>query len=69
MSISTIWEVASKAEAPTLARIIAFAGSLRKESYNRKVLEITAQGARAAGAAVEIVPFVQPIASDLIPSF
>jgi len=55
MSISTIWEVAAKAPAPSLARILAFCGSLRRESYNRKILEITAEGAQKAGAAVDLV--------------
>lgn len=55
MSISTIWEKASTAQTPTLCRILAFAGSLRPQSYNRKVLEFAVEGAKAAGGAVEIV--------------
>jgi chromate reductase, NAD(P)H dehydrogenase (quinone) len=33
-------------------RILAFAGSLRKDSFNKKLVQIAAQGARAAGAEV-----------------
>jgi NAD(P)H-dependent FMN reductase len=36
-------------------RILAFAGSVRKASFNRKVLAIAAEGARAAGAEVTVV--------------
>ncbi|MEP7155593.1 MAG: NAD(P)H-dependent oxidoreductase [Betaproteobacteria bacterium] len=39
----------------TTARILAFAGSARKDSWNRKVLEVAAQGARDAGAEVKVV--------------
>ena len=41
--------------AATTARILAFAGSSRKESWNRKVLEIAVAGARDAQAAVTLV--------------
>jgi NAD(P)H-dependent FMN reductase len=34
--------------------ILAFAGSVRKESYNRKALAVAVEGARAAGATVTI---------------
>lgn len=37
------------------ARILAFAGSSRKESWNRKVLEVAVDGAREAGAEVTVV--------------
>ncbi len=37
------------------ARILAFAGSLRRDSFNKKLVRIAAQGARAAGADVTIV--------------
>lgn len=37
----------------TSIRILAFAGSLRKESYNRKLLKYVVEGARAAGGDVE----------------
>lgn len=37
------------------ARILAFAGSSRKESWNRKVLEVAVAGAREAGAEVTMV--------------
>ena len=36
-------------------RILAFGGSLRHESYNRKLADIAAQGARDAGAEVTVV--------------
>ena len=48
-------------------KLIAFAGSTRKESYNRRVVEIAAEGARAAGAEVQVlnlkdfdIPFYDP---------
>lgn len=36
-------------------RLAAFAGSTRKESFNRKLVRIAAEGAREAGAEVEIL--------------
>ncbi len=39
----------------TAARILAFAGSARRESWNRKVLEVAVAGARDAGAEVQVV--------------
>jgi NAD(P)H-dependent FMN reductase len=36
-------------------RILAFAGSLRAESYNKKLVRIAAEGARAAGAEVTLL--------------
>ena len=39
----------------TQAKILAFAGSSRKESWNRKVLNVAVQGARDAGANVTLV--------------
>lgn len=39
----------------TTAKILAFAGSARRESWNRKVLEVAVQGARDAGAEVTVV--------------
>ena len=39
----------------TTAKILAFSGSSRKDSWNRKVLEVAAQGARDAGAEVNVV--------------
>lgn len=37
------------------AKILAFAGSARKDSWNRKVLEVAVQGAREAGGEVTVV--------------
>ncbi|MCH8027124.1 MAG: NAD(P)H-dependent oxidoreductase [candidate division Zixibacteria bacterium] len=37
------------------AKIIAFAGSTRKDSYNKKLVKIAAEGAREAGAEVTII--------------
>lgn len=36
-------------------RILAFAGSSRRESFNRKLLAIAAEGARQAGATVTLI--------------
>jgi chromate reductase, NAD(P)H dehydrogenase (quinone) len=36
-------------------RILAFAGSTRKESFNKKLVRIAAQGAQAAGAEVTVI--------------
>jgi len=36
-------------------KILAFAGSLRKDSFNKKLVRIAANGARAAGATVTVV--------------
>lgn len=36
-------------------KILAFAGSLRKESYNKKLVKIAAEGARLAGAEVTFI--------------
>jgi len=36
-------------------RILAFAGSLRAESYNKKLVKIAASGAEAAGARVSVI--------------
>lgn len=38
----------------TTAKILAFSGSSRKESWNRKVLEVAVAGARDAGAVVTV---------------
>lgn len=45
-------------------RILAFAGSLRRDSWNKKLVKIAAQGARAAGAEVteiDLRDFALPI--------
>lgn len=39
----------------TTANILAFAGSVRRDSWNRKVLEVAVAGAREAGAEVTVV--------------
>lgn len=36
-------------------KILAFAGSLRKDSFNKKLVKIAAQGARGAGAEVTFI--------------
>jgi len=36
-------------------KILAFAGSLRKESYNKKLIKIAAKGAETAGAEVTLI--------------
>lgn len=36
-------------------RILAFSGSLRKDSYNHKLVALAAEGARAAGAEVTVI--------------
>lgn len=38
-----------------MTRILAFAGSLRKDSYNKKLVQIAAQAARGAGAEVTYI--------------
>ena len=40
-------------------KILAFAGSVRKDSFNQKVVEIAAQGATAAGAEVTVVDLAE----------
>ena len=39
----------------TTPRILAFAGSTRKESYNTRLVHIAAEGARQAGAEVTVI--------------
>lgn len=41
----------------TTAKILAFAGSARKESFNKKLVKIAAEGAKAAGAEVTYLDF------------
>ena len=38
-----------------MSRILAFAGSTRRESFNKKLVAIAAQGAREAGAEVTLI--------------
>jgi NAD(P)H-dependent FMN reductase len=38
-----------------MIKILAFAGSLRKHSYNKRVLNIAVEGARKAGAEVTVI--------------
>ena len=38
-----------------MPKILAFAGSLRKDSYNKKLVKIAAEGAKAAGAEVTVI--------------
>jgi chromate reductase, NAD(P)H dehydrogenase (quinone) len=40
---------------PATPRILAFAGSARRESYNKRLLPIAARGARQAGAEVTVI--------------
>lgn len=40
---------------PYVPKILAFAGSLRKDSFNKKLVRLAAQGARDAGAEVTVV--------------
>ncbi len=40
---------------PNMPKILAFAGSSRKESWNRKLIKIAARGAERAGAAVTVI--------------
>ncbi len=39
----------------SVPRILAFAGSLRKDSYNKKLVAVAATGARSAGAEVTLI--------------
>jgi len=38
-----------------MSKILAFAGSTRKESYNKKLVAVAAEGARAIGADVTVI--------------
>jgi chromate reductase, NAD(P)H dehydrogenase (quinone) len=40
---------------PPIPRILAFAGSLRQGSYNKRLIKIAAQGAQEAGAEVTVI--------------
>lgn len=41
----------------TTAKILAFAGSARQDSYNKKLVKIAVEGAKAAGAEVTYLDF------------
>ncbi|UCD69763.1 MAG: NAD(P)H-dependent oxidoreductase [Betaproteobacteria bacterium] len=41
----------------SVPKLLAFAGSLREASFNRKVVAVAAAGARAAGADVTVIDF------------
>lgn len=50
-----------------MGRILAFAGSTREESYNRKLIRIAAAGAREAGgevSLVELADYPMPIMNE-----
>lgn len=38
-----------------MVKILAFAGSLRRDSFNKKAVRIAAEGARSAGAQVDVI--------------
>ena len=40
---------------PPAPRLLAFAGSLREASYNRRLIPVLAEGARIAGAQVSLI--------------
>jgi chromate reductase, NAD(P)H dehydrogenase (quinone) len=40
---------------PSTVKILAFAGSLRKESFNKKLVKIASEGAKQAGAEVTFI--------------
>jgi len=40
---------------PTVPKILAFAGSTRQDSFNKKLVLIAAEGARAAGGEVSVI--------------
>ena len=40
---------------PTTPKLIAFAGSLRRDSFNKKLVRLAADGASAAGAEVTVI--------------
>src|SRR6185295_2879266 len=39
----------------TQPKILAFAGSMRKDSFNKKLIRVAAEGARSAGAEVTLI--------------
>ena len=40
-------------------KILAFAGSLRRESFNQRLLQVALEGARAAGAEVTLISLAE----------
>ena len=62
-----IWTLMEMGE--NMISLVAFAGSARKESYNRKLVRIAAAGARQTGALVEILELddypMPPMSEDL----
>lgn len=42
----------------SMPKVLAFAGSLRKDSFNKKVLQIVAEGAKEAGVEVTVIDLV-----------
>ena len=42
-----------------MAKILAFAGSARKDSYNKKLVAVAAEGARKAGAEVTLIDLAE----------
>ncbi len=52
---------------PSPVKVLAFAGSLRKDSYNKKLVKLAAASARSAGAevsCVDLADFPMPIFSE-----
>jgi chromate reductase len=48
-------------------KILAFAGSLREKSYNKRILQVAIEGARRAGAEVthiDLCDFEMPIYNE-----
>ena len=43
----------------TPARILAFAGSLRRDSFNKKLVKVAAKGAEEAGASVTVIDLAE----------
>ena len=50
-----VFSSSKKKPSEMAVKILAFAGSLRKDSYNKKLAKIAAEGARSAGAEVTLI--------------